>query len=271
MRRKIPLPSTNGAAAGGYGHAGYGTPVGGGAGNGAGGYSSQGGGYGGGGGAPGGAGAGGYAYGSSGGGGGGGGGSHYSGYGSSTGGGGGFGVGMGEAYGESSYGGAADSRSSLKGKKKRPGSSSPVSLALLMDKFVIALIVALLSLGMTMYYRSQYKLVLNKFHVQSISEAVKSYERLEQEKKRFQREAISGKETDRNLKNTIRELEKTNRELRKQQDELKVRYEASGGMGVEESEKLKAREGAWKKQVQLLQNATQRESKRAVMERYVTC
>jgi hypothetical protein len=40
-------------------------------------------------------------------------------------------------------------------------------------------------------------------------------------------------------------------------------------MGVEESEKLKAREGAWRKQVQLLQNATQSESKRAVIERYV--
>ena len=266
MRRKIPVPNTSNGATAGYGHAGYGSPVGGvgngaAGGAGAGGYSSHGG-YGGAAGGAAGAG-GGYGYGSSG---GGGGGSSYSGYGSSTGG--GFGVGMGEAYGgeSSSY----DSRSSLKGKKKRSGATSlPVSLALLMDKFVIAVVVALLLFGMTMHYRSQYKLILSKFHVQSIVEAVKSYERLEQDKKRFQREAMSGKETDRNLKNTIRELEKTNRELRKQQDELKVRYEASGGMGVEESEKLKAREGAWRKQVQLLQNATQRESKRAVIERYV--
>jgi hypothetical protein len=80
-----------------------------------------------------------------------------------------------------------------------------------------SLCVALLLFGMTMHYRSQYKLILSKFHVQSIVEAVKSYERLEQDKKRFQREAMSGKETDRNLKNTIRELEKTNRELRKRQ------------------------------------------------------
>ena len=261
MRRKAPtLPNNNGASSG---YDQYGASSGG-AGAGAG-YSQGGQGYGTSsqqGGPPG----GGYSYGNTntnqntGGGGGSssGGGSSYSGYGNSSGGG-GFGVGMGEAYG-GEYG------TSSKGKKKK--TANHISFRFLMDKFIITVLLALLFLGATIFYRSQYKIILEKFHVQSIMDAVKSYDKLEVEKKRYQKESLSYKESDRQLKNSMRDLEKTNRDLKKQQEELKLKFDV-GGMGLEESEKLKAREEAWKKQVQLLQNATQRESKRAVMERYV--
>lgn len=271
IRRKTAHPSTNGAAPGSgsaYGQAGYGTPA---AGLGYGshvGYGAA---------APQ---VGGYGYGNA---------StsangagaaaaaaavpRYSGYGtSSTGGnsgagaGAGFGVGMGEAsFGESPYG--SDDRTSLKGKKRKSSLSSPISLKALMDKAVMASFVAFLMLGMAMYYRSQYKTILKKLHVQTIVEAVKSYEKLELDKKRFQKEALSGKESDRSLKNSIRELEKTNRELRKQQDEMKAKYETFGGLEINKNDKLIKRDEAWKKQVYHLQNATQRESRRAVLER----
>lgn len=278
IRRKPTHPSANGAAPGsGYGQVGYGAP----SGNvGPGVYGSHGG-YGNGADPQ----AGGYGYGNA--------HSHtpavghsaatagpssaaprYTGYGTSvtstsSGGGGGFGVGMGgeASYGESPY--ASDDRSSFKGKKKKKSSfSSTISLKLLKDKVVIASLVAFFMFGLTMYYRSQYHLILKKLHVQTMVEAVKSYEKLELEKKKFQKEAISAKENDRNMKNSIRELEKVNRELRKQQDELKVKYETVGGIEVQKNEKLKGRDDAWRNQVYLLQNATQRESKRAVLERF---
>jgi hypothetical protein len=271
IRRKPTIPGANGAANGsGYGQVGYGTP----SGNvGTGGYGSHGG-YGNGSDPQ----AGGYAYGN--------GHSHspavgvasagpgsaaprYTGYGTSvtrSSSGGGFGVGMGEAsYGESPF--SSDDRSSLKGKKKKKSFSSTISLKLLKDKVVIASLAAFFMFGLTIYYRSQYHHILKKLHVQTMMEAVKSYEKLELEKKKFQKEAMSAKENDRNMKNSIRELEQTNRELRKQQDELKIKYETAGGMEVQKSEKLKGRDDAWRNQVYLLQNATQRESKRAVLER----
>ena len=266
IRRKNALPSTNGATSAtgsGYGQVGYGTP------SGVGGTSGYGShvGYGNVAPQP-----GGYVYGNAAATGGTSGvaaaAPRYSGYGSSsTGGsaGGGFGVGMGEAsYGESPYG--SDDRTSLKGKKKK-SLSSPISLKVLTEnKIVIASLVAFLMFGMALYYRSQYKLILKKLHVQTIVEAVKSYEKLELDKKKYQKEALSSKESDRSLKNSIRELEKTNRELRKQQDELKVMNEATS-MEMEKSEKFKTRDAAWRKQVYLLQNATQRASRFAVLER----
>lgn len=190
----------------------------------------------------------------------------YSGYGGNTGGG-GFGVGSGAAaYSDSPYG--STNRSSMtKGKKNKKSGAAFSPLAMLLDKFVLALLLAIVFMATTLYYRSRHQVVLEKFHVTSIMDAVQSYERLEKDKKRFQKEAGSNTDQQRNFKNTIRDLEKQNRELRKASEDVKMKYEASGGLGVEESEKLKAREQAWKKQVQLLQNATSRESKRAVTER----
>jgi len=206
----------------------------------------------------------------------------YSGYGSSgsnnggsnsSGGGsgsGGFGVGSGAAggYGDSPYG-ASSNRSSIKGKKnKKRGYSSSFSLSFLWDKFILLIFLAIALGATTLYYRSRHNAILDKFHVQSIMDAVKSYDKMEKDKKRFQKEAASGTDQHRQFKNTIRDLEKQNRELKKAAQDVKVKYEASGGMGLEESEKLKAREVGWRKQVQLLQNATSRESKRAVTERF---
>jgi len=61
--------------------------------------------------------------------------------------------------------------------------------------------------------------------------------------------------------------ERQSRELQKQVDELKMKHE---GPEVEE-EKLRAekREDAWMQQVQLLQQATSRESRRAATEKYL--
>jgi cobalamin biosynthesis Mg chelatase CobN len=190
----------------------------------------------------------------------------YTGYGSSTGS--NFGVGSGAAYPDSShYTSTGRSSFSIKGKKRRDPSPS-ISLGFLFNRFVIVCVVAAILLIATIYYRSQYTTILNKFHTQSIVDAVKNYEKLEREKQRYQQESKTGQDQQRSLKNTIRELEKQNRELRKERDELQMKFdEEEDGIGAEEADKLKEREEAWRNQVYVLQNATARESKRAVLER----
>jgi hypothetical protein len=173
-----------------------------------------------------------------------------------------FGVGLGEA--------AAYDDDRVKGKKKRKGggnSTLTMIIFFLKDKFIIAILMALLCFGSTLYYRSQYKVILKKFHAKTISEAVKSYERMEQERRNYQKDMLSTRDAERRQQNQIRELEMRNRELLKQKDEIRAQYESGSRMTKEESGKWKDREDAWRNQVYLLQNATQRESRRAVLER----
>jgi hypothetical protein len=174
-----------------------------------------------------------------------------------------FGVGLGEA-------GYDDDR--VKGKKKRKGGGNGVVaiiLSLLKDKFVIAILMTLFCVGSALYYRSQYKVILKKLHVKSISDAVKSYERMEQERRNYQKDMLSTRDAERRQQSQIRELEMRNRELLKQKDEIRAQHESGSRMTKEDSDKWKEREDAWRNQVYLLQNATQRESRRAVIERFV--
>ena len=186
----------------------------------------------------------------------------------------GFGVGMGggEIYSSSST--TSNDRMSLKGKKKKQArfNNSLVTLSRSLfrpDKFFFACLFSVMFLLLALYYRSHYRQVLVQFKVSSMADAKRSWEKLEMDQRKLQREVLMAKEGDKQLKQSIRELEKTNRELRKQQDEYKVQLDQKqvGLANPEQAKRCEAREEAWAKQVYLLQNATQRESKRAVLER----
>mmetsp|Transcript_11202 Transcript_11202/g.17323 ORF Transcript_11202/g.17323 Transcript_11202/m.17323 type:complete len:472 (+) Transcript_11202:218-1633(+) len=209
------------------------------------------------------------------------------GYGSSSSGG-GFGVGSGAAsYNDSSPYNSSSNRMSLSGgggsKKKysKGGGGMPFSF----DKFVVACIIAGLFLVLTVYYRSSYNSVLSKFHTQSVMDAVKNYEKMESEKKRYEYEARANREKQDSLRTTIREMEKSSRDMTKKYRDLETQLQRERdhrGNQVELSEEhreaylevegernyLSKREKAWMDQVYVLQNATQRESTRAVMERF---
>ena len=62
------------------------------------------------------------------------------------------------------------------------------------------------------------------------------------------------------------DLEKENRQLQKERDELRIKYE--GPDKKEEEARLLMREKAFQEQVFMLQEATRKESRRTVLERY---
>jgi hypothetical protein len=171
-------------------------------------------------------------------------------------------------YGVSS-GGAYDTyppptASPRHGVPKKKGKSYSIA-DLLTDKFVWAALVAFLFMGTTLYYRGQSSSILSKLEAKSIDQAIGSFEKIEREKTRLEKEALSTNDAQRKFKDTIRNLEMENRELRKSKDELRIKYETDAGGGkinTEDETKLKAREEAWRKQVYVLQNATSRESAR---------
>lgn len=116
-------------------------------------------------------------------------------------------------------------------------------------------------------------------------DAVNNYEKMEQEKKRFEYENRSNKDKQESLRATIREMEKSSREMTKKYRDLErslqreqenragasdaMEEHRSAFMEVEgERNYLSKRETAWMEQVYVLQNATQREATRAVMERF---
>lgn len=202
------------------------------------------------------------------------------GYGSSAGG--GIGLPSGAAsYNDSSPYNSSANRMSLSGggggsKKKysKRGGGMPFSF----DKFVVACIISGLFLVLTLYYRSSYNSVLSKFHTQSVMDAVKNYEKMESEKKRYEYEARASREKQDSLRTTIREMEKSSREMTKKYRDLESQLHQNNGLSDEHKEAylevegernyLSKREKAWIDHVYVLQNATQIESTRAVMERF---
>jgi hypothetical protein len=94
-------------------------------------------------------------------------------------------------------------------------------------------------------------------YLQDLQSKVESAERQVSVKQRAQQ---------RKFQQELNEIERDNRFLQKERDELRVKYE--GPDKVEELARLQGRELAFQEQVDLLQEATRKESKRTVLERY---
>ena len=93
-------------------------------------------------------------------------------------------------------------------------------------------------------------------YMQRLQTKVDTSQRNVQQRQRDQR---------RQFQQQINDLERSNRFLQKESDELRVKHE--GPDKVEELARLQLREEAYQDQVDLLQKATRKESKRAVIER----
>jgi len=140
---------------------------------------------------------------------------------------------------------------------KRPGQS--VWLKLLMDKVVVLIIICILLFGTTLYYRGKESRLMKKLGVDSIHEALGRMDSVHSERDQWRKDAKRGIQDSRAM---------TNEDLkRKLQD---GGGDTTGSEGPRRTvEHYAKRDVAWRHQVQKLQNATAKESKRAVLERYV--
>ena len=129
-----------------------------------------------------------------------------------------------------------------------------------------------------LYYRNVHSTILKTFHISSSDQLIKIIDKANRESKRWKMESDHFSETVVQQRKETQQIEKITKDLRKEQDELRMEYEIQNDddndnnnnnakqLTPEEMEKLKQREQAWKKQVFLLQNSTQRESKREATE-----
>lgn len=123
-------------------------------------------------------------------------------------------------------------------------------------------------LGLWMNVRGKYNSILTEFDVRNAGALMDLYKDLQNDLKNAQQEKDrTVREANRKLNARQQELERENRLLQKERDELRVKYE--GPDKEEEESRLQLREVAFQNQVELLQQATRKESKRNVLERYV--
>lgn len=117
-------------------------------------------------------------------------------------------------------------------------------------------------------YRAQQRHLLQEIQLSSVDEVIETFNRLKEDNRKWEREIFSQKGSEREAHARYSSLERSNRMLRKERDQLHAKYESPERRN--EELKIAAREQAWKQQVQLLQEATVREARRAATEKYVT-
>ena len=116
---------------------------------------------------------------------------------------------------------------------------------------------------------SNYKTFTRSLQVSSGQEALVLLDSLKADVRAEKSKARDIKrEAQKKYSSQISDLERENRLLQKERDELKAKHE--GPDKKEASERSQLREAAFQEQVALLKEATRRESKRTVLERYVS-
>jgi hypothetical protein len=128
--------------------------------------------------------------------------------------------------------------------------------------WVWAILSCLFCFFLAIYYRSQRSALLKVMHVGSLKEFREANERLQSDQIKWRKDLDSARGAEMQMRTKLvameRELEKTKREA-----EVFKKKAETGNV----EERILAREEAWKKQIQLLQKATSRESRRAAQER----
>jgi cyclophilin family peptidyl-prolyl cis-trans isomerase len=176
--------------------------------------------------------------------------------------------GNGSAYG-GFHGGGGGSNGSFKDKpRSRNGSNDPVALVLdkLKQPWMWGVLAASFFFILTMQYRSQRNAILRELNVSSTKEALQRFQDTHSQKQNFERELFSKTSETKTTAQKTAKLEVELRKVQKERDELRVKFESPDRRRDEI--RLAAREEAWKKQVQVLQQATSKESRRAVMEKF---
>ena len=191
----------------------------------------------------------------------------------------GFSTGPASPYQSSSYGGIHNQQQQQQqyaneGYKEKPLRAPKQNFvwALLSKLFLQPrnwpILVALFLFGTTLRYNLQQKRFLRKVYARSLEEVVDTVQRHMREKESLRSELRTLKESQKKqVKQQIEATEQKNRALLKQVDELKMKHE--GPEAEADRERADKREEAWIHQVQVLQQATSRESRRAVTEKYV--
>ena len=147
-------------------------------------------------------------------------------------------------------------------------SPDPIRLILyyLKKPMVLAILVAFAFFSSTIHYRGQRNWILRVLQVRTTMDAVREVDFLKEEHERMEGDAaneVSRAEREATIR--VTRLEKENHQLQQERDELLAEYESPKTRS--QQHRYEARESAWKKQVQLLQKATARESKRAATEK----
>jgi hypothetical protein len=133
--------------------------------------------------------------------------------------------------------------------------------------WVLFLLLSVIFFVLATRYRSQQRHLLEEIQLNSVDEAIEAFARLKEDNRKWEREIFSQKGSEREAHARYSSLERSNRMLRTERDQLHAKYESPERRN--EELKVVAREEAWKHQVQLLQEATIRESRRAATEKYV--
>lgn len=167
----------------------------------------------------------------------------------------------------SSYGGFGTSRGNATYKDKR---RKNIFVEYAKDPVVLLACATALFFLLTMHYRGKLNWLLRETGETSHKSVLSLIGDLKKLNQKFERENQALKNTQAQRQKRMEQdqdrLKKENRQLQKERDELRVKYEGNPEKQIEEA-RLRAREDAWKKQVQLLQQATSRESRRAVLEK----
>ena len=142
---------------------------------------------------------------------------------------------------------------------RRSQAESPI-MSLLKNKWIWTLLLCLILFCLSIYHRKQHKTVLSKLKVSSASEAERLFQETERERSKWRKDSHVNMHAQEEYKNKIERLTEENRKLSKERDDLKIKAETAK-VSVK-------REQAMKHQIELLQNATSRESKRAVLEKF---
>lgn len=123
-------------------------------------------------------------------------------------------------------------------------------MSLLKNKLLWTLLLCFILFCLTLYHHKQHKTVLTKLKVSSVDEAERLFQDTERERSKWKKDSHVNMHAQEEYKKTIGGLSDENRKLK------------------EESKVSSKREEAMRYQIELLQNATSRESKRAVVEKF---
>jgi hypothetical protein len=135
---------------------------------------------------------------------------------------------------------------------RRSPAESPI-MSLLKNKWIWTLLLCFLLFCLSIYHYKQHKTVLSKLKVSSAEQAERLFQDTERERLKWKKDSHVNMHAQEEYKSKIATLTAENEKLL-----LKL-----------ENSKLSAkRESAMKRQIELLQNATSRESKRAVLDKF---
>jgi hypothetical protein len=136
-------------------------------------------------------------------------------------------------------------------------------LGKLKEPWTWPILLNLILITVTMRIKSQQSRFLQEVRASSFQDVIDIIQRYNREKESLRSDLRGMRESYYKANDSSNKFEREKRKLQQELEKLK----AEGPDQKVHQERLKSREDAWKKQVQLLQNATSRESRRAVMER----